>query len=180
VKVQPDGTVDLIIGAVDVGQGSTTVLAQMAAEELGIHYEQVHVVNQDTDANPISFGTFASRVTFFDGNAVVAAAKDAKSILFELAAQDLKASPENLELAEGMIFIREDPENSVPMADVARKAIFGSGKPIVGQGYFTRPQSRPDPETGSVNSLPNGLGNHGRSEGNRDRRSESAQNGQYL
>jgi CO/xanthine dehydrogenase Mo-binding subunit len=153
VKVQPDGTVDLIIGAVDVGQGSTTVLAQMAAEELGIRYEQVHVVNQDTDANPISFGTFASRVTFFDGNAVVAAAKEAKSILFELAAKDLKASPENLEVMEGMIFIREDPENSVSMADVARKAIFGSGKPIVGQGYYTRPQSRPDPETGSVNSF---------------------------
>ena len=153
VKVKPDGTVDLIIGAVDVGQGSKTVLAQMAAEELGLRYEQIKIVNQDTDTNPISFGTFASRVTFFDGNAVVAAAKEAKSILFELAAKELKASPENLEVTEGKIFVREDEALSVSMADIARKAIFGLGKPILGQGYYTRPHSRPDPETGSVDSF---------------------------
>jgi CO/xanthine dehydrogenase Mo-binding subunit len=153
VKVKPDGTVDLIIGAVDVGQGSKTVLAQMAAEELGVRYEQINIVNQDTDINPISFGTFASRVTFFDGNAVVAAAKEVRSILFELAAKELKASSENLEVTNGKIFVRDDEAVSVSMADIARKAILGSGKPILGQGHYTRPHSRPDPETGSVDSF---------------------------
>jgi hypothetical protein len=60
VKVKNDGTVDLIIGSCDIGQGAKTVLAQMAAEELGISYDQVTVVNDNTDATPMCFGTFAS------------------------------------------------------------------------------------------------------------------------
>ena len=78
VRVRHDGSVDLIIGTVDVGQGSKTVLAQMAAEELGIPYESVNVMNSDTDASPPSYGTFASRATYFDGNAVVMAAREAE------------------------------------------------------------------------------------------------------
>ena len=150
VRVKHDGTADLIIGAVDVGQGSKTVLAQMAAEELGISYEQLNVINHDTDACPPSFGTFASRVTYFDGNAVVAAAQEARSIMFEVAADDLDASPEDLEVAEGKIFVRGAPDRSVPFAQVAFKTTFIQGKLILGRGSFTRSRSSPDPETGAA------------------------------
>ena len=95
VKIKPDGTADLFVGSVDIGEGSKTVLAQMAAEELGISYEQINVLNQDTDTCPLCLGTFASRVTYVTGNAVVNAAREARSILSEVAADDLKASPKD-------------------------------------------------------------------------------------
>ena len=75
VKIKPDGSVDLIIGSTDIGQGCKTVFAQMAAEELGVSVAQVNVLNADTDAGPLCLGTFASRVTVISGNAVIAAAK---------------------------------------------------------------------------------------------------------
>ena len=153
VRVKGDGSADLIIGAVDVGQGCKTVLAQMAAEELGISYEQVNVVNHDTDICPSSFGTYASRVTFFDGNAVVAAAREARSFLFELAAEDLKASPEDLMAEEGNISVKGAPDRAVPISQIAGKAVFAMGKLILGRGSYRRAPSTPDPETGAADTF---------------------------
>jgi CO/xanthine dehydrogenase Mo-binding subunit len=153
VRVKPDGSADLIIGACDIGQGCQTVLAQMAAEELGIGYEQVKVDNSNTDNCPICFGTFASRVTFFSGNAVVEAAREARSILFEVAAPDLKASPEDLVASQGMISVKDDPGRCMAIADVAGKANFAMRKLIVGRGHYMRNPSPPDPETGACDPV---------------------------
>jgi CO/xanthine dehydrogenase Mo-binding subunit len=150
VKVKSDGSVDLIIGSCDIGQGAKTVLAQMAAEELGVSYDQVTVVNDDTDTSPMCFGTFASRVTFVAGNATVQAAQEARSILFEVAAEDLEASPDDLEAADGKIFVRGAPDRSVGIADVAGKATFALRKLIVGRGHYMRDPGAPDPQTGAV------------------------------
>ncbi|MGQ9599426.1 MAG: xanthine dehydrogenase family protein molybdopterin-binding subunit [Anaerolineae bacterium] len=150
VKVKSDGTVDLIVGSCDIGQGAKTVLAQMAAEELGVGYDQVTVVNQDTDATPMCFGTFASRVTFVAGNAVVQAAREARSILFEVAAEDLEASPDDLVAADGKIFVRGAPDRAKTIAEVAGKANFAMRKLIVGRGHFMRNPSSPDPQTGQT------------------------------
>jgi CO/xanthine dehydrogenase Mo-binding subunit len=149
VKIKPDGSADLIIGSVDLGQGSKTVLAQMAAEELGIRYDQVKVINDNTDTCPICFGTFASRVTFVCGNAVMAAAREARSLLFEVAAPDLKAKPEELTAADGKIVVKNDPGRCMSIADVAGKANFAMRKRIVGRGHYMRTPSAPDPETGA-------------------------------
>lgn len=150
VKVKTDGTVDLIIGSCDIGQGAKTVLAQMAAEELGIGYDQVTVVNQDTDVTPMCFGTFASRVTFVVGNAVVQAAREARSILFEVAAEDLEASPDDLVVADGKIFVRGAPDRAKTIAEVAGKANFAMRKLVVGRGHYMRNPSSPDPQTGQT------------------------------
>jgi CO/xanthine dehydrogenase Mo-binding subunit len=149
VKVNPDGTADLFIGSVDIGQGSKTVLAQMAAEELRIPYEQVRVHNQGTDTSPICFGTFASRVTYATGNAVVEAAREARSILFEAAAPSLQATPEALDAADGKIFVRDDPSRSIGFRDAANMANIFMKKMIVGQGLFARDHSATDPDTGA-------------------------------
>ena len=149
VKVNPDGTADLFIGSVDIGQGSKTVLAQMAAEELGIPYEWVLVHNQGTDTSPICFGTFASRVTYATGNAVVEAAREARSILLEVAAPSLQATPEALDAADGKIFVRYDPGRSIGFRDVANMANIFMKKMIVGQGLFARDHSATDPDTGA-------------------------------
>ncbi len=149
VKVNPDGTADLFIGSVDVGQGSRTVLGQMAAEELGIPFEKVRVHNQGSDTSPICFGTFASRVTYAAGNAVVEAAREAKSVLFEAAAPALQAKPEDLEVSGGKIFLREDPSRSIGFRDIANMANVFMKKMVMGQGLFARDHSPMDPETGA-------------------------------
>ncbi len=154
VKVKADGSVDLIIGSCDIGQGCKTVLAQMAAEELGVSYDKVSVVNTDTDATPICFGTFASRVTFVAGNATVMAAQEARSILFEVAADDLEAAPEDLVAADGKISVKGVPDRAIDFAAVAGKANFAMRKLVVGRGHYMRDGVAPDPETGEVDPFP--------------------------
>ena len=148
LKVGPDGSADLIVSCVDLGQGAKTVLAQIAAEELGIAYERVKVNNQGTDTGPLCFGSFASRVTYSAGNAVIEAAREARSILFDAAAPLLQAAPEELSAAGGRIFVRDDPDRSMAFDDLASTAGILMKKLIVGHGQFARDRSPPDPETG--------------------------------
>jgi len=149
VKIKSDGSVDVYFGSPDLGQGSQTVMAQVAAEELGVRYDQVKVHNRDSDSTPYSFGTGASRVTFCDSNAVVQAAREARAILFEVVAPDLKASPEELVAADGAIFVRGDPKRSIPIGRAAFKANRVMRKLVVGRGSYMRNVSEPDPETGA-------------------------------
>ena len=69
VKVNEDGTATLLTGTVETGQGSLTVLAQIAAEELGVSADDIHVVSADTDTTPMDTGAIASRTTYVTGNA---------------------------------------------------------------------------------------------------------------
>ena len=98
IKVNEDGTFLLLTGAPDVGQGSSTVLSQIAAEELGVDVEDISIITADTDITPFDYGAIASRVTRTTGNAVKLAAADAKRQLFELASKRLRANIEDLEL----------------------------------------------------------------------------------
>jgi len=116
LKINQDGTANLAIGTVDVGQGSTTILAQIAAEELGIEYEKITVTAADTKLTPFDAGTVASRVTYIVGNAVKTAATQARQILFEVAAEDLGVSPNGLASSEGFIYVRDFPREGSPSA----------------------------------------------------------------
>lgn len=149
IKMETDGTADLFLGSVEIGQGSKTVLAQIAAEELGIDYEQVNVLCTDTNSGPFCMGTFASRVTFIAGNAVIKAAKEVKELLFETVCEDLKASADELEAVEGMIRVKGDNERCISMGDAVGKATFGKGILVVGRGAFMKPPSGVDIETGA-------------------------------
>ena len=153
VKVQPDGSAVLTVGSCDIGQGCKTVLAQMTAEVLGLEYEQVKVVNDDTDSCPLSLGTFASRVTYVDGNAAVQAAENARAILFEAAAGMLEASPEDLVAADGKISVKGSPDRYKTIGEVAGAATFGMRKLILGLGHYMRDPSPPDPETGACDPM---------------------------
>lgn len=153
VKVQPDGSVVLIVGSCDIGQGCKTVLAQMAAEVLGIEYGQVKVVNNNTDDCPLSMGTFASRVTYVDGNATVLAAENAKEILFEVAGEMMEVSSADLVAAEGKISVKGSPERSLSIGEVAGAATFGMRRLVVGLGHYMRDPSTPDPDTGECDPM---------------------------
>lgn len=148
VKVNQDGTAVVFTGATDIGQGSTTVLAQIAAEELGIPYEHVTMVTSDTERTPFDLGSVASRVTYIVGNAVKRAAYEAKRVLLEVAAEELKVSVEGLDSSNGKIYIKGLPERFVDIAATARKAEMGKGRPPIGSGSYNPVTTFLDSDTG--------------------------------
>ena len=87
VDLLDDGTVNLLLGAADIGQGSNTTMAQIVAEELGVNYHDVQVTSADTGITPDGGATSASRQTYISGNAALRAAREAKMVLVEEAAQ---------------------------------------------------------------------------------------------
>ena len=155
VKMQLDGSVDVIIGSVDIGQGIRTIVRQFVAEELGLPIEKVSVTLVDTDSSPWDTGTFASRLTHQTGNAVVEAAREARKVLFEIASKQLGVEPDKLVAQDGMVMVRDFPEQAIPIADIADKAIWAEQKIIAGRGSFGWPSAVVDPETGEGEPLHN-------------------------
>ncbi len=148
VKVNEDGTATLLTGTVETGQGSLTVLGQIAAEELGIATDDVHVVSADTDATPMDTGAIASRTTYVTGNATRLAAAAAKAILFNVAAPMLGVKPEQLEARDRKIQVKGFPQRNLPIGDVANHAQVVIGQPPIGSASFNPPTVAMDPESG--------------------------------
>jgi xanthine dehydrogenase molybdenum-binding subunit len=117
VKMNQDGSANVLSGAVEIGQGLATAISQVVAEVLGIRYGEVNPVLADTWATPASMGVFASGGTSSEVNAAKLAAEDVKRKLCELAAPGLQASPDDLELKDSKIYVR-GTEKSVPIAEV--------------------------------------------------------------
>jgi CO/xanthine dehydrogenase Mo-binding subunit len=142
VRFNEDATVNVSIGAQDLGQGAFTVLAQMAAQALGVPYEWVRVsVPVDTKYSPYEWQTVASRITWSTGNAVKAAAEDAKRQILEIVAGHWNEDPQDLDIKDGVVFSYRT-EEEVPLKGMV---IYGlpnenfegwKGGPIVGQGKF--------------------------------------------
>lgn len=148
IKVNMDGSAVLYIGATDIGQGSNTILCQIAAEELGIEFDKVTVVASDTKLTPYDHGPGASRTTYITGNAVQKAAALAKQILFEVAAEDFKVSPSGLTSSNGYIYLQDFPERRVAISTVAGKAHKEKGRPPFGAATYNPPTTGLDKETG--------------------------------
>jgi putative selenate reductase molybdopterin-binding subunit len=96
IKMNDDGSFNLLIGATDLGTGSDTILAQMAAETLGVPLEKILVYSSDTDLTPFDVGAYASSTTYISGMAVRKAAEQARQKLFERAALMLKISTDGM------------------------------------------------------------------------------------
>ncbi|MBI4195046.1 MAG: molybdopterin-dependent oxidoreductase [Betaproteobacteria bacterium] len=148
VKVNEDGTATLLTGTVETGQGSLTVLGQIAAEALGIATEDVHVVSADTDTTPMDTGAIASRTTYVTGNAVRLAAENACAILFEVAAPMLGVRADQLEARDRKIQVKGFPQRHLPIGHVAHHAQVVKGQPPIGSASWNPPTVAMDPETG--------------------------------
>ncbi len=148
VKVNEDGTATVLTGTVETGQGSLTVLGQIAAEELGIATDDVHVVSGDTDVTPMDTGAIASRTTYVTGNAIRLAAAKAKGILFEIAAPLLGVRPDQLDARDRKIQVKGFPQRSVPIGEVANRGQVVMGQPAIGSASWNPPTVALDPETG--------------------------------
>jgi CO/xanthine dehydrogenase Mo-binding subunit len=107
VQVYGDGSVSVVMGSTEMGQGSHTVMRQIAAEEMGVAIERVRVVTCDTAITPFDRSTGASRTTTVMGRAVLEACQEAISQLRNIATEVLKTKPENLTVERGGITFQE-------------------------------------------------------------------------
>ncbi len=121
VKFNPDGTANLSNATVDMGSGQITTLCQIAAEELGLQAEQVRMTYADTETVPFDAPSHASRVTYSAGNAVKAAAANAKKRLLEVAAIMFEEDAENLEARDGHVYVKGS-DRKLSVAEVVQRA----------------------------------------------------------
>jgi len=141
VRVQEDGrAISLHIAASDIGQGSDTVLVQIAAEELGVPYPWLFMVDCDSALAPIDLGSYSSRVTLMAGNAVKMAAGKALDQVLAAAATRLGCSPRDLLARDGRIAVKRAPTLGMPWDEAARLA-FSVGGPVVGTGHYRPPSA---------------------------------------
>src|SRR5438128_196202 len=96
IKIDRDGGVVIYTGAAEIGQGSDTMTAQIAAEVLGCKMNRIKVVAADTDLTPVDIGSYSSRVTFMNGNATMRAAEEVKKKIVEAAAKKMACTPEDV------------------------------------------------------------------------------------
>ncbi len=122
VKLNRDGTADVVTACVDIGSGQITMLTQVVAEELGIAADAVKLVYADTDTAPFDAPTHASRATYSAGTATRAAAAEAKKRLFQAAAAIMEANAEDLVLENGKVMVKGDPGSAVPMTEIIERA----------------------------------------------------------
>ncbi|MFP4268609.1 MAG: xanthine dehydrogenase family protein molybdopterin-binding subunit [Spirochaetaceae bacterium] len=120
IELQDGGFFKLLIGATDIGTGSDTILAQIAAEELGVSSEDIVVYSSDTDRTPYDVGAYASSTTYVSGNAVIRAAQNMKQILREKAAEKFEVSPEEVEFNGKELWVKEDSGKISEMKDGSR------------------------------------------------------------
>ncbi|WP_395107348.1 xanthine dehydrogenase family protein molybdopterin-binding subunit [Actinomadura sp. SCN-SB] len=139
------------LSSVDLGQGLRTVIAQCAAETLGIPIENVIIDTADTDTGPHCMGTFASRGTHRIGNAVIMAAREARDVMLQVAGEELEVDAEDLETdGTGFIRLKGSSEKRIHVSEVALAAHFRQGRTISGRGIFLKEPSTPVPETGEM------------------------------
>src|ERR1700730_3491383 len=141
----------ITLSSVDLGQGIKTVGAQIGAETLGVPVESVRVDLGDTDTGPHCMGTFASRLTHRAGNAIIMAAREARNVMLEVAAEELEVAPEDLETdGLGNVRVMGAPQRSISVMDVALAAHFKQGRTISGRGIYMKPKRTLDPDAGEV------------------------------
>ena len=138
MKLDFDGSVTILTGASDIGQGSTTMVAMVAAETLNIDMSRIRVVTNDSVITPKDNGSYSSRVTFMVGNAAIEAAKGLRDILIAAAARKLDAEPQDIVCNGEFFSVRSCEQSALSFADVAQSALAVDGT-ITVKGTFTCP-----------------------------------------
>ena len=142
LKIDDFGTVTLITGASEIGQGSETVLAQLVCEELGLPMSAVRVVNSDTDITPWDVGVHASRTTFIAGNSAIGAAQKARVKILTAAGARFDMPPERLEMRGGFIVRADTGEALVEFSKFVRSLHFSDKAELVMTSFYYEPPSR--------------------------------------
>ncbi|MFQ6117580.1 MAG: xanthine dehydrogenase family protein molybdopterin-binding subunit, partial [Candidatus Bipolaricaulia bacterium] len=160
IKLNEDGSVNLLIGAADVGTGGDTVIAQIVAETLGIDVEDVILYTTDTDIVPFDSGAYASSTTYVSGNAALKAAERVKADVLQAAAALMGEAARDLRLEDHHVVSAKSGER-LPLREVAMHSTYKQKEQIEHTASFVSPVSPPpfaaqfaevevDTETGQI------------------------------
>jgi CO/xanthine dehydrogenase Mo-binding subunit len=144
MEIDSSGEIRLLTGAADIGQGSDTVLLQIASEAIGIDLREIRLIRADTALSPDAGATSASRQTYISGNAILQAVKHLKQEVLREASHVTGLAEKDLYVEEGTVKSKKDPSLSLPIREVADR----SGKILKGEGTFDPESTRLDPKTG--------------------------------
>ncbi|TMD48368.1 MAG: hypothetical protein E6I93_13525 [Chloroflexi bacterium] len=139
IRLDRGGGVTVYCGATDIGQGSTSILAYIVAEELGVQPGHIHLETADTTLTPVDLGSYSSRVTFMAGNAAIAAALKLKGQLFEAVSAQLLVPEERLRAENGVIYDEDDPGTSLSFIQAVQLAEARYGA-LVASGSYAPPE----------------------------------------
>jgi len=143
IVMNENGSFRLLVGATDIGTGSDTILAQIAAEVLGVPVERFFVYSSDTDFTPFDVGAYASSTTYVSGTAVLKAAEEVRRQILEVAAGMLEEPPQDLELA-GEQVVSKKTGKSVTLSEVGHRATYVVDQhQIAATASFVPPESPP-------------------------------------
>lgn len=150
-----DGSATLSTGVIEIGQGTHDGLRMLVAEALKTDLDHVRTTRAvDTDRSPHDWTTAASRSLFMAGRAALAAVADAVAQIKRTAAAPLRCDPEDLDVANGRVFLRDEPSHGLPLEQVVLGYVYPNGNaiggPVIGRGnYIARNLSNMDPATGA-------------------------------
>jgi carbon-monoxide dehydrogenase large subunit len=136
VKLNNDGSVDVITSAVEHGQGAHTVLAQIAAQELSVPLDTVRCVMPDTSVTPFDRSSTSSRTTFHMGLVVQEASADVRRQLLDMAGAVIEADPRDLELRDGTVAVRGAPDRALGYGQIIA-GFYGGPGTVLGRGTVT-------------------------------------------
>lgn len=155
LKFNEDASLNILVSAMEIGQGFLTAMAQIAAEVLSVPPHRIRVETPDTDRNPYEWQTVASHITWGCGRAVQMAAEDAKEQILDTVETALEKNRDTLYLEDMMVKSHDDPLFRLPLKDFVISGIMMDdgtwrGGPVIGRGMFMPEFSSAisDPETG--------------------------------
>jgi len=135
VKINSDGSVEILTSSIEEGQGAKTILAQIVSEVLKLPLDNITVSSPDTDLTPFDASSTSSRTTFHMGNAVKNAAKDAKKQVLKIASDVLKVGIRDIRIENGKIYANQNPGKKLSISEVITLR-YGAGMDIIGRGSF--------------------------------------------
>ena len=139
IQIDMDGGVTVHTGAAEIGQGSTTAIAQVVAEVLALPLEMIHVRSHESDTSPVDLGSYSSRVTFMNANAAISAALEIREELLNAASGILDMPAEYLVLNDRRIYSKRDPAIGVSYLEALHKSQEDKGALIASGAYRTPP-----------------------------------------
>lgn len=136
IKLNEDGSFNVMTGATDIGQGSDTILGQIAAEALGVGLDKILMHSADTDSSVFDYGSYASSTTYISGGGVKIAAERVQRQILDVASDLLDCSPEDMSIIDSVIYTPRGP-SKLTIADIANETLYGKHRQqIMAKGDF--------------------------------------------